>query len=304
MFQLLRRQLHGTWLHRQPFANRLYAEYTKFLIRRLPREADSVLVEFRGRSFWIERNDITLLPTLVRGDYESQEIDCLLGLLTESTTFVDVGANIGVYSILAASHKPSPHKVIAIEPGSETVAYLKRNLQILANSNPLSAAKIEVVNAALSDCEGRGSLLRTQFLGTSRMQSKPALASTGGGSSIAGESVALTLLDSLLQSATSTESLVIKIDVEGFEPSVIRGARRTIESIGPALMCEVCGDSTARVGDDWESVLDLLAGVYSHMEVFGAKGREECAKRDLKSTMRALINDRERGSLFNVLFTI
>ena len=77
------------------------------------------------------------------GLYEFEEMNFLSDYLKPGNLFVDIGANIGVYSILAASKKA---KVIAVEPVPSTFEMLKKNI-ILNDFQDL----IEPLNIAISN---------------------------------------------------------------------------------------------------------------------------------------------------------
>ena len=126
--------------------------------------------------------------------------------------FVDVGANAGAYSLRALSRGM---KVFSFEPNPENVRLLKRNAAL----NDLS---IEVFDYALGESEGRAKL--SQNGATSRI-----------GGEIEGMEVAVRTLDSLQLPKVD----LLKIDVEGYELEVLRGARRTLERCHPAMMIEM-----------------------------------------------------------------
>ncbi len=125
--------------------------------------------------------------------------------------FVDVGANVGAYSLRALSRGT---KVYPFEPNPENVKLLKRNAEI----NHLT---IEVQECALGSSEGTANL--SQNGATSRI------------SDMKGVTVPVRTLDSLdLQQAD-----LLKVDVEGHELEVFRGARKTLARCHPDIMVEM-----------------------------------------------------------------
>tara|TARA_Y100001970_G_C14024256_1_gene745155 strand:+ start:117 stop:992 length:876 start_codon:yes stop_codon:yes gene_type:complete len=135
--------------------------------------------------------------------------EMLFGLhyLTSNDLFVDIGANIGVYSLLMAGERNS--KVIAIEPMKKNYELLIENI----NTNKLTK-KITALNIALGhkDCE-----LKFKYDG--------ALSSQSDDQKI-GEIVKVKMMEGIIDYAD-----LIKIDVEGFELNVLKGANKVLDDL-------------------------------------------------------------------------
>ncbi|WP_077145349.1 FkbM family methyltransferase, partial [Sphingopyxis sp. KK2] len=144
------------------------------------------------------------------GLHEFADMGFVLHMLRPADLFVDIGANIGSFTILAA--KVSGADVIAFEPDSNTVATLERN--IAANE---VGGRVEVHTSALGDRE-------QELWFTSGMDTINHVADddTPGAVRVHG-----TTLDTVL---AGRAPLLIKIDVEGHEPAVIAGAQKTLAS--------------------------------------------------------------------------
>lgn len=124
-------------------------------------------------------------------------------------TFIDIGANQGLYSLIAARN-PACRKAYAFEPVASTYDYLLDNISIN------QAQKIVPVNAAISDSEGTAQIaVQTGHSGAATMRTSAPL-------KISASNTINTLsahnLESLLADA---DQCIIKIDVEGFETTVI-----------------------------------------------------------------------------------
>jgi FkbM family methyltransferase len=163
------------------------------------------------------------------GLHEFADMAFLLHFLRPSDLFVDVGANIGSYTILASSVVGS--HVLAIEPDPITMGYLKRNISV--NQVDQLVRTEEVAIGA-----GQGNVQFT--IGqdtTNQVSSDPGLAT---------RSVKLTSLDILL---SKEEPVFIKLDVEGYEPQAFAGAR---ETLGKASLLAIATEY------DDPSIIDLL----------------------------------------------
>jgi FkbM family methyltransferase len=140
-----------------------------------------------------------------------REMSFWLGALNPGDLFVDVGANIGIYTLLIASHGCD---VIAVEPARDARRLLEVNLG-------LNGLKATIVPAALGRVPGQGAL--TAELGSMNYL-VPNAAEAGAPDEPVTE-VAVTTLDDVLDDRTAAG---VKIDVEGFELDVLLGASRTL----------------------------------------------------------------------------
>jgi FkbM family methyltransferase len=144
-------------------------------------------------------------------EHEPKVKEFLMGQFKENRTFVDVGANVGGYSVRAASWDM---KVYAFEPNPDNLALLRRNIEI-------NHASVNVLPFALGAKEGRARL-----------------SPNGGVSRIIkdeGIEVEMRTLDSFDLAGAD----LLKVDVEGYELEVLRGARKTLEKFHPVIMIEM-----------------------------------------------------------------
>lgn len=140
---------------------------------------------------------------------EYEEMVFVMHFLRPGDTFVDAGANVGAYTLLASGVAGA--RTIAVEPSPSTFGYLRQNI-LLNDLLP----RVSTVNAALGRGEGR--LRLTEQLGTENYVCPDGEA----GPSV---EVPVTMLDTLLRDKQPT---LIKIDVEGFETEVLAGAAETL----------------------------------------------------------------------------
>jgi len=177
--------------------------------------------KFRDKRWYVGLKEIhtsiglTLIsePGLAEALPHLNEIPTLQSLLAGRDVFVDIGANIGLYSCIAAK---MGKYVIAVEPHPLNLQVLYRNFK----RNELDR-EFEVHAAALSDKQGIGSLFGGQAGGS-------LLHGWSGIQSNYETTVFINTLDRLLEGRFLDKRLVIKVDVEGNEHSLLLGAGETL----------------------------------------------------------------------------
>ncbi len=156
-----------------------------------------------------------------RGVYEQGTVNFIQEFVKPGFHFVDVGANIGFLSLLAASLVGKKGKVSAFEPVSSTFDLLNENIQLNAFENT------QVFPFALGN-------------ETKNVEIHSENKNRGGASIInhqkgKGESIEIQKLDGVLNQQKVD---FIKIDVEGFEFEVLKGAENLIKTHHPILIIE------------------------------------------------------------------
>ena len=155
------------------------------------------------------------------------------------TVVWDVGANVGLFSFAAASLAGPDGHVVALEPDAWLVQLLRRS----ALEQPSGSAPVQVIPAAVASHVS----IRTLCLAT-RSRAANYLAEFGTtqtGGSREQQSVVAVTPDWLMESLPAPS--VVKIDVEGAELEVLKGAHRLIETVRPVVLCEVIPPSEAGV---------------------------------------------------------
>lgn len=166
----------------------------------------------------------------------------------------DIGANVGfVATQLAQAGKSADCRILAFEPVYDTFAKLTESIQMLELENQISA-----VCCAVSDRPG--GVCSVAF---DKSRSLFAQVRQDTGNSQAGGTVTWSsevTLDSVVESIGCKPTLV-KIDVEGYEAHVLRGARTLLQSPGAPVVCfELNPKTLGEVGSDVESVVRALEG--------------------------------------------
>jgi len=148
---------------------------------------------------------------LQNGLYEPDETKLIKNYLMKSTVFVDMGANIGYYTCLA---RHAGLKVIAIEPLLYNLEYLYANLEINGYYD------VEVFPVGLAANPGLATLFGP---GTAA-----SLIQDWAGISTKKRIVPLSTIDVIIGNRFADEKLLIKVDVEGVEYEMLKGADKVL----------------------------------------------------------------------------
>jgi FkbM family methyltransferase len=141
--------------------------------------------------------------------------------------FVDAGASIGFFSLLAARIVGPSGRAIAFEPQPVAAASVRTNVELNGFEN------VTVVEAALSNARGTA-MLRGVGTATAHL--------TTAGEAIGGLRVDRISLDDFLAERPAIVPDLVKIDVEGHEASVLAGMQTTLAEDRPTLVVELHGD--------------------------------------------------------------
>lgn len=188
--------------------------------------------------FNAEKGDAGLVGNIYFKVFDYEESMFLMRTLKPNELFVDVGANLGHFSLLAAG--PARAEVIAIEPIPSTYRKLERNVKL----NKLDE-RIRCLNIGLGEREGN-----LRFLKDRTVMNRVALEGEEGTIEIAVYS-----LDQILK---GKDPVFLKIDVEGFEYPVLKGAHQVLSN--PSLMYLMLefNDSGTKFGYSDSEVFELV----------------------------------------------
>jgi FkbM family methyltransferase len=187
-----------------------------------------------------------------RGIYEERIVRTCHRLLRPGMTFVDVGANVGLYSIIASNAVGPNGRVIAVEPQPDLAAMTARNASLNLQHN------IDVNACALGESVGKAFLYQA-----STTNDGAATMRLGNGEISFGEPIAVTVetLSRLLQKREVSEVGGMKIDVEGAELAVLKGFSEELAKRRPEFIFVECIDAhLRRFGTTAEELLQFLQG--------------------------------------------
>lgn len=185
---------------------------------------ENIIQKHNGRfEVFADPDDPVIGAPILDNCYEPEVTRAVESLLAPGDTFLDVGANIGYFSLLASSIVGEHGQVFAIEPNDMNVKLLESSIRSNAMEN------VTVIQVGASETIGTLMLHSNVGNGTTSAVGRRDLFSS--------RTVAGIPIDSLLSDRRKPISL-IKIDVEGFEYRALRGSEKLLEKDRPAIVFE------------------------------------------------------------------
>jgi len=158
------------------------------------------------------------------GVWEPNVSSFIYDQLNDGNVFLDVGANIGYFSLLSAKRVGSSGQVIAFEPIGTLATQLERSVEKNSLTN------IKLIRSACGEREA------SMKIGKYKHNIGKSSLIDAGMEQLETETVSVLTIDSVLENTHRLD--LIKIDVEGFEPEVLMGARKTLSRLRPVIILE------------------------------------------------------------------
>lgn len=197
------------------------------------------------------------------GTYEPQESALIRRFLRPGMTFVDVGANVGYYSLMASASAGPTGRVLAIEPNPDLCECLEQTIRENRIRN------IVVAQAAMAEESGWADLFIPKQPGNNTATMVP----HEGGTPVR---VRVLTLDEYLEQQQITTVDFLKIDVEGFEDKVLEGARSALRAKRiRAVICEFNGHWLRSRGGTPRDCFNLIRS-------FGLRPLQQPVEKDLE----------------------
>ena len=193
-------------------------------------------------------DDVDRRVYFLRRNYDLEIQLALDALLGPGDTVIDIGANVGMTTLYAASRVGSRGRVLSVEPQPTCFGKLRRLLELNGIGH------VELHNVGLSNQPG---VLTLHVLGGGTIMATFAI-DEGGDKNVRDEiSVQVFRGDDLFRGRINGR-LTVKIDVEGFELHVLRGLCVTIEEHRPPIVSEVAPRLLRRAGVGVDQLLDFF----------------------------------------------
>lgn len=192
------------------------------------------------------------------GTYEKGTIQLLHEFLKPGSTFLDIGANIGLMSSIASKQVGERGKVFAVEANPKTQEILQHNLALNQCQN------VGIFPLALGETQGTATLFENWNVN----RGGASLLSQDGES---GVEVPVDTIDFLFQ---NDQIDLIKIDVEGFELEVLKGGIELLKKQQPVLIIEVSEQRENTPGTTPEEIADFVRSLGNY-ELYKQKGTKE-----------------------------
>ena len=203
----------------------------------------------RGFRMEMDTNRGYLIGYLL-GDYEPGTCRLLSRTTHAGDVFVDAGANVGYFTLLASRLVGPSGQVHAFEPEPSIALELQRNIELNCVPNAT------VSQQALGDTVGEATIHR--FLDLPCGHSSLRVVDDGPHVS---SKVPMITLDDYLEHLTGPRCDFLKVDVEGSEWAVLKGAERVLTSAHPpVIICEMNEGTSQAFGYSVREVLDWIRG--------------------------------------------
>lgn len=194
-----------------------------------------------GHTMFLDPNDDLSLS--INGEFEPMETSIVKKMVKKGDYVIDIGANIGYYTLIMAKLVGETGKVFAFEPDPNNFELLKKNVEYNGYKN------VVLFNQAVSNENGTLKLYYTQNGSISR--------TFDAGDGRRSMDIQAVRLDDVIKEKVD----FIKIDIEGFEIMAMKGAYNILNTYHPTVISEFTPRDIAKLGfkaKDYLRMYELL----------------------------------------------
>ena len=170
----------------------------------------------------------------------------------EGDVILDVGANLGAFSIRSSRSVGEGGRIVAVEPESTNFRLLRENVQMNGCKN------ITPIRTALGEQPGKASLNVYKKRGNNSFIRKKTESLEHQ------EEVQMGTIDELVSECGLSRLSLIKVDTEGYELKVLQGGKKTIQNLKPKI-----------VGEAHPHISDAASVILSYLEEYGYDGSSQ-----------------------------
>jgi FkbM family methyltransferase len=182
---------------------------------------------------------------------EVPEVCIMQNIVKEGDCVLDIGANIGYWTTVLSSQVGRGGRVFAFEPNPKTFDLLTKNININDCKNVIAR------NVGIAEANRSGKLYIDELHSGDDRVYCPTLGMEMNDRSVM--DISLRTLDSFKLEIDLQRLSFIKIDVQGFEPMVLKGAYNVLESSNPVLLIEFSSSCYAEAGSSMEEFFKIYS---------------------------------------------
>jgi FkbM family methyltransferase len=230
-----RKLFRNTWVHRLPITSKIYNGVFSMLYGGVEKE-----IVFHGIKLLVPTKDTSMVPSIINQDYEQFELDIFRKIVKPGNTVLDIGANLGIYSIIGSKLVGKDGSIHSFEPVPENLKFLRHNVKQNKCTN------VVVAPIALSDKKGEEKIfIAKKNVGTHSMGQYSSSKDT------------ITVKTDTVMNYVKINKLnvdIVKMDIEGYEGHVLRGVgkalkKSTVLTEFTASRLKACGDSPKEIAE-------------------------------------------------------
>lgn len=229
------------------------ARIAKLIVSCSGRDPKSLVCSRRGLNWELDLNEGIDLSVFVFGEFEPDVSEALRREVSDGAVVVDIGANIGAHTIPLLNLVGPVGSVIAIEPTAWAFKKLLRN----SGLNPTLVPRLSAYQMFLND----GALQAPEQITSSwnLFSEHEYIHPVHGGTPCSVEGATTLSFDQLCDQLQLNRLDLIKLDVDGFETPVLRGALRTLERFRPTIMLELSDYVHRERGYSFEEFIKVIS---------------------------------------------
>lgn len=275
MFEIILRRLNGLFLWVNHFRK-------------------GVVKNIDGITYELDLSELIDSSIYMYGCFEQELTDIIKKLVKPGFVVLDIGANIGCHTLLFSKLAGETGRVYAFEPTGNAFRKLKRNIEL----NKKFTTNIVLEKKAVSD----------KPMQNQPISFKNSWKRFGKDERICKEYVDLLTVDAYVKENGINRLDLIKIDVDGFEPMVLRGGENTIRNLSPVILLEL--NNTPEMEQTIESLLDMgyvmiMEGENKKMrskeEVIDAVERKPLNNTGYKAANFIMVSEKKSSIIHNIL---
>lgn len=212
---------------------------------------------FKDKHFFEHRlgNDLkinlyrdSVLSKIIYDGFENEELNFVKSILKKGDVFIDIGANVGLFSLIASQCVGKEGQVVAFEPAPITFNRLLEN-KVLNNIENIDAR-----NIGLSDELGELFF----YISDTGFDAWNSFAPSADNKLQKQIAVSVSNLDYELQHVEKEKIKLVKIDVEGWEKFVLKGGENFFKNFSPIVMVEFTDENVFNAGYSVHEIYDIM----------------------------------------------